>query len=51
MHFLLALLLLPLALTEGIDWQQRGLDGLKLAIKEARRTDGLVLVGLAGSDR
>ena len=51
MQFLIALLLFPLALAEGIAWQHQGLEGMEAALADARKQDRLVLVGLSGSDR
>ncbi|MCZ6688949.1 MAG: hypothetical protein O7H41_05040 [Planctomycetota bacterium] len=49
MRISMALFLLPLILPDGISWRHEGLDGLDSAIAVAKKRNGRVLVGLAGS--
>ena len=50
MHFLL-LLLVPFGVDEALTWKYEGLDGVTQAVAAAKKSQGLVMVGLSGSDR
>ena len=50
MHLLL-LLLVPFGADEGITWKYQGLDGVEKAVAAAKKSQGLVMVGMSGSDR